>query len=144
MITKELTAPMHWPTHGQWWSNLWTQLLQMEQWEARGDRYNKQVSQNLTWTVSPVSNFTSLILGSLRVPVLPFAQSNDVDLHRSSSSDDDSGGFVFLGIIPGSPKLVRNKKPKSCNNNLSKFTKQSRTGEDIILNPNLNYLLLLV
>lgn len=38
MGMRGLTRPMHWPTQGQWWSNFWTQLLQMEQWEVRGGR----------------------------------------------------------------------------------------------------------
>jgi len=30
-IDSPLTLPMHWPTHGQWWSKRSTQLLQMLQ-----------------------------------------------------------------------------------------------------------------
>ena len=50
------------PTQGQWWSNLSTQLSQMEQCEARGGRNILQVKQNLSLTVCPLT-CTSLVLG---------------------------------------------------------------------------------
>lgn len=105
---------MHWPTHGQWWSNFWTQLLQIEQWEARGGRYSKQVSQNFTFTAWPFI-FKSFIRGIFRLETFGLTHSIDGVLSNASS---DSGGCEFLGIIPGSPPDVKNRKAKSCTNHL--------------------------
>lgn len=60
---KQHTNPMHWPTQGQWWSKRSTQLLQMEQWEQRGGRYNMQVSQYFTLTGRPLT-VTSFVRGN--------------------------------------------------------------------------------
>lgn len=96
---NQLTSPMHWPTHGQWWSNFWTQLLQMEQCEARGGRYSIHVSQYLTLTEWPFTT-TSLVLGNLKWGVLSFSHSIEgVFISKASSH---SGGVEFRGIIPGS------------------------------------------
>lgn len=104
---------MHWPTHGQWWSNFWTQLLQIEQWEARGGRYSKQVSQNFTFTVWPLT-LMSFIRGIFRLEFLELTHSIDGEVFSIASSE--SGGCEFLGIIPGSPPDVKNRKEKSCTN----------------------------
>lgn len=37
---------MHVPTHGQWWSNIETQLLQKEQWCVLGGLYIPQDLHN--------------------------------------------------------------------------------------------------
>lgn len=106
-----LTNPIHCPTHGQWWSNFWMQLLQIEQWEARGGRYSKQVSQNFTLTECPLTiksfvrgNFTSLLL------------IHSIDGVFKSTDSSNSGGWAFLGIIPGSLPDVMKRKVKSCIN----------------------------
>ena len=108
-----LTSPMHWPTHGQWWSNLWTQLLQMEQCEDRGGRYRRQVSQNFTFTAKPFT-MTSLGRRNLIRGVLPSLQSMDGVLEPSSNSSASGGALVFLGIIPGSLADVMKRKTRSC------------------------------
>lgn len=111
--TKEmvLTAPMHWFSQGQWWSNLWMQLLQVEQCDARGGRYNKQVSQYLTLTVWPLIT-TSLVLGSFTSGFTSAIHSMDgKELNEALS---EMGGFVFLGIIPGFLEDVMKRKIKSC------------------------------
>lgn len=107
---KKLTNPIHWPTHGQWWSNFWTQLLQIEQWEARGGRYSKQVSQNFTFTTWPLT-CTSFIRGILKLEALLLTHSIDPDISYASS---ESGGREFLGMIPGSLPDVKYRKVKSC------------------------------
>ena len=104
---------MHWPTHGQWWSNLWTQLLQMEQCEDRGGRYRRQVSQNFTFTVKPFT-MTSLARRNLIRGVLPSLQSMDGVLEPSSNSSASGGALVFLGTIPGSLADVMKRKTRSC------------------------------
>lgn len=102
---------MHWPTQGQWWSNLWTQLLHIEQWEVRGGRYSKHVSQNFTFTVWPLT-ITSLVRGSFRWGVVPLIHSMEgVGISNASSN---SGGFEFLGTIPGSLPEVNRRNIKSC------------------------------
>jgi hypothetical protein len=108
---KQLTRPMHWPTHGQWWSNFWIQLLQMEQCEARGGRYNRQVSQNFTLILWPLTirsfvrgNFTSVIL----------LLTHSIDWEGMPTDSSDSGGWQFLGIIPGSLPDVMKRNTKSC------------------------------
>lgn len=107
---KELTIPMHWPTHGQWWSNLCTQLLQIEQWDARGGRYSKHVSQNFTLTEWPLTK-TSFVLGSFKWGVLPFTHS--IEGVVASNPSSESGGFRFLGTIPGSLPEVMKRNTKS-------------------------------
>lgn len=105
-----LTKAMHWPTHGQWWSNLWTQLLQIEQWEARGGRYSWQVSQNLTLTVKPFS-VISFVRGNFTFPTLLLTHSKDWLITSGFSA---SGASLFLGIIPGSLDDVKKRNVKSC------------------------------
>lgn len=102
---------MHWPTQGQWWSNLWTQLLQIEQWEERGGRYSKHVSQYLTLTVCPFT-ITSFARGSFKWGVLPLTHSMEGVCISNVSSD--SGGVMFRGTIPGSLLDVKKRKTISC------------------------------
>lgn len=109
-IPIRLTKAMHWPTHGQWWSNLWTQLLQIEQWKARGGRYSWQVSQNFTLTVKPFT-ITSFVRGSFTFPNLLLTHSVDWVITSGISA---SGTSLFLGIIPGSLDDVKKRKVKAC------------------------------
>lgn len=109
--SKLLTIPMHWPTHGQWWSNLWTQLSQIEQWEARGGRNSKQVSQYFTFTAWPFT-IISFVRGSFIWGVLPLTHS--IDGVVTSKASSDSGGLEFLGTIPGSLAEATKRKIKSC------------------------------
>lgn len=85
----------------------------MEQWEARGGRYNKQVSQNFTLIVCPLI-ITSFVRGNFMLETLLFTHSMDEVLTSTVSSD--SGGYKFLGIIPGSLLDVNTKNVKSCTN----------------------------
>lgn len=113
-----LTAPMHWFSQGQWWSNLWMQLLQVEQCDARGGRYNKQVSQYLTLTVKPLTT-TSFVLGSFTSAFTPAIHS--MDGKESTDMLSKTGGFVFLGTIPGSLIDVMKRKLKSCNDRYTSY-----------------------
>uniref|UniRef100_A0A0E0IXS3 Uncharacterized protein n=1 Tax=Oryza nivara TaxID=4536 RepID=A0A0E0IXS3_ORYNI len=72
----------------------------MEQCEDRGGRYLRQVSQNFTFTVKPLT-VTSFDLRNLIRGVLPELHSIDgvVEPRNSSTS---GGALVFLGTIPGS------------------------------------------
>jgi hypothetical protein len=112
MVTFVLTSPMHWPTHGQWWSNFWTQLLQMEQCEDRGGRYLRQVSQNLSFTVKPFT-MTSFVRRNLIRGVPPILHSIDGVVGRFRSSASGGGALVFRGTIPGSLADVMNRKNRS-------------------------------
>ena len=78
----------------------------MEQWEARGGRYSKQVSQYFTFTVCPLTK-TSLVLGSFKSQFVQ-SEADFVELSKS-------GGFAFLGTIPGSLADVKNRNVKSNN-----------------------------
>lgn len=93
------TWPIHWPTQGQWWSNRSTQLLQMEQWEHRGGRYNIHVSQYLTLTCIPLT-VTSLVRGNCRPGVC----------EELSYENSSSGGCEFRGTTPGSRAEVRTRR----------------------------------
>jgi hypothetical protein len=104
-----LTSPMHWPTHGQWWSNFWTQLLQMEQCEDRGRRYLRQVSQNFIFTVKPFITASLVLIRG----VLPPLQSIDGELDPRNSSAS-GGALVFLGTRPGSLADAMKRKTRSC------------------------------
>ena len=105
---------MHWPTQGQWWSNFWTQLLQMEQCDVRGGRYSRHVSQYLTFTTTPLTT-TSLVRGTRRWGLAAFTHSVDgVVMSTTCSSTPTSGGRAFLGTIPGSLLDVRSRNAKSC------------------------------
>lgn len=98
---------MHWPTQGQWWSKRSTQLLQIEQWEQRGGRYSMQVSQYLTFTVTPFT-LTSFVRGKRNCcGVWPFPVS------MFTSLGSGSGGWVLRGTIPGSLPEVRSSSVKS-------------------------------
>lgn len=85
----------------------------MEQCEDRGGRYLRQVSQNFTFTVKPLT-VTSFALRNLIRGVLPELHSIDgvVEPRNSSTS---GGALVFLGTIPGSLADVMNRKKRSCN-----------------------------
>uniref|UniRef100_A0A0E0BEY6 non-specific serine/threonine protein kinase n=1 Tax=Oryza glumipatula TaxID=40148 RepID=A0A0E0BEY6_9ORYZ len=89
------------------------QLPDMEQCEDRGGRYLRQVSQNFTFTVKPLT-VTSFALRNLIRGVLPELHSIDgvVEPRNSSAS---GGALVFLGTIPGSLADVMNRKKRSCN-----------------------------
>jgi len=52
---------MQFPTHGQWWSNLSTQLLQILQCEEKGGLIIKHVLQNFWIYLCP---FINVNLGS--------------------------------------------------------------------------------
>lgn len=96
---------MHWPTQGQWWSKRSTQLLQIEQWEHLGGRYSIHVWQYLTLTEMPLTR-TSLVSGKPAEPCWPPGQSGKLDDSPMSSG---SGGWAFLGMIPGSRPDVRSR-----------------------------------
>lgn len=83
----------------------------MEQCEDRGGRYLRQVSQNFTFTVKPLT-VTSFALRNLIRGVLPELHSIDgvVEPRNSSAS---GGALVFLGTIPGSLADVMNRKKRS-------------------------------
>uniref|UniRef100_A0A0E0F281 Uncharacterized protein n=1 Tax=Oryza meridionalis TaxID=40149 RepID=A0A0E0F281_9ORYZ len=89
------------------------QLPDMEQCEDRGGRYLRQVSQNFTFTVKPLT-VTSFDLRNLIRGVLPELHSIDgvVEPRNSSAS---GGALVFLGTIPGSLADVMKRKKRSCN-----------------------------
>ena len=52
-IASKGNPPTQLPTQGQWWSNLSTQLSQIEQWEARGGLKILQVKQYFSFTDCP-------------------------------------------------------------------------------------------
>lgn len=102
---EEHTCPMHWPTQGQWWSNLSTQLSHTEQCEQRGGRYNLQVSQYFTFTTIRPSITTSFVRGTCGIGVwVPPPVSIEAEESYVTSS---SGGCKLRGTMPGSRAEVR-------------------------------------
>lgn len=81
----------------------------MEQCDARGGRYKRQVSQYLTLTVWPFTR-TSLVLGNFKSGVALLTQSDDL---KELDMLSESGGWEFLGIIPGLLEDVMKRKVKS-------------------------------
>ena len=112
--SRPLTFPTHCPTHGQWWSKRSTQLLHIEQWEHRGGRYNMHVWQYFTFTTIPFM-YTFFVNGTPCALLRLLPQS--VDTPELSSSG--SGGWEFLGIIPGSLPDVRNRRTMICKHRLN-------------------------
>lgn len=107
------TFPMHWPTQGQWWSKRSTQLLQIEQWEHLGGRYNMHVWQYLTLTTTPFTRM-SFVGGKLWAPCWLPGQS--ADILEDSPTSSGSGGWAFRGTMPGSLPDVRRRRERICTN----------------------------
>lgn len=115
----KLTNPMHWPTQGQWWSKRSTQLLQIEQCEHRGGLYSMQVSQYLTFTMTPFT-ITSFVRGNRNCcGVWPFPASLFISIASVS------GGWVLRGTIPGSLPEVRSSNVKSWKTKEIRFSRRS-------------------
>lgn len=109
---------MHWPTQGQWWSKRSTQLLQIEQCEHRGGLYSMQVSQYLTFTMTPFT-ITSFVRGNRNCcGVWPFPASLFISIASGS------GGWVLRGTIPGSLPEVNSSSVKSWKTKEIRFSRR--------------------
>uniref|UniRef100_A0A0D9XWL3 Uncharacterized protein n=1 Tax=Leersia perrieri TaxID=77586 RepID=A0A0D9XWL3_9ORYZ len=84
----------------------------MEQCDDLGGRYLKQVSQNFTFTVKPLT-VTSFARRNLIRGVLPELHSID-GVFEPRNSSASGGALVFLGTIPGSLADVMKRKKRSC------------------------------
>lgn len=79
------------PSHGQWWSNLSTQLLQIPQWDALGGLQQEHVLQNLNFMKARLTVYT----GDIVAPGLIFE-------YGICSSTMSSEVLIHFGIMPGS------------------------------------------